>query len=152
MRVLGIDPGFGTVGYGVVDRVSAGKFKYVASGAIKTKPGLQFGARLSEIADDLRAVIKKYQPEHAAVEQLFFASNTTTAMKVAEARGVINLVLYEAGLMTSEFTPLQIKMALTGDGSASKAQVKKMVQILLGVDGLKGPDDMIDALAVGMCV
>lgn len=151
MRILGIDPGYGIVGFGVVDRISSSKISYVGSGCIRTDAGLEFPARLDEIAQDLKVIIDQYKPDVCAIEQLFFAKNTTTALKVAEARGVIVQNAYKNGMQVFEYSPLQIKMALTSDGSAKKNQVKQMVEIFLNHKNIQGPDDTLDALAVAIC-
>ncbi len=149
MRILGIDPGYGLVGFGVVDKVDQ-DYVYIGSGVIRTDKTGSFVSRLAEIKADLVEVIAKYKPAVCSVEQLFFAKNTTTAMKVAEARGVIMHQLHVSGLEIYEFTPLQVKSALTGNGRASKQDVKKMVELSLKADSFKGPDDAIDALAIAI--
>jgi len=152
LRVLGIDPGYGIVGFGLVQQLSSLslKFDYLDSGAITTEPGLEFTERLGEIYKDMMSLLKKYDPDIVVIEKLFFATNVTTAMKVAEARGVILLACQQSGIQIAEFTPLQIKSALTGDGKAKKGQVKQMVLKLLEQEKIPGPDDVIDALAVAM--
>jgi len=152
LRVLGIDPGFGIVGFGLVEQINSLRldFNYLDSGAITTEPGLPFAIRLNEIYDDMMSLLTKFKPDIVVIEKLFFATNVTTAMKVAEARGVILLACQKHGCQIEEFTPLQIKLALTGDGKAKKAQVKQMVLKLLKVDKIPGPDDVVDALAIAM--
>lgn len=149
MRILGIDPGYGTVGFGIVDK-DGSDYSYVDSGSITTPAALDFPVRLEEIYEDVLHVIDKYKPDLVVIEKIFFAKNTTTAMQVAEARGVITLACQKSKLPVEEFTPLQIKMALTGDGSAKKSQVKEMVLKFLKVDKIPGPDDVLDALAVAI--
>jgi crossover junction endodeoxyribonuclease RuvC len=150
MRILGIDPGYGIVGFGVVDRISVSKMKYVGSGSIKTNPGDDFAARLNEIHNDMNVIIDQYKPDVCAIEKLYFAQNTTTGLQVAEARGVIVQCLYAKGVRIVEYSPSQVKMAVTGQGRAKKSQVKEMVEILLNTKGIKGPDDTLDALAVAL--
>jgi crossover junction endodeoxyribonuclease RuvC len=153
MRILGIDPGYGIIGFGVIDSHSRSDLEYVDSGAITTDKKAEFSARLNELYEDMVQVLDKYKPEIVVVERLFFAQNVTTAMMVAEARGVILLAAERFGAEIHEYTPLQIKMALTGDGKAKKSQVKDMVLKFLKVDKIPGPDDVLDALAVAItCV
>jgi crossover junction endodeoxyribonuclease RuvC len=150
MRILGIDPGYGIVGFGVVQRLSSSKFQYVASGSIKTSTGDVFAARLDEIHRDMCAIIDQHKPDVCAIEKLYFAQNTTTGLQVAEARGVITQCLHSKGVRIVEYSPSQVKMAVTGQGRAKKAQVKEMVELLLNRKGIKGPDDTLDALAIAL--
>ncbi len=147
--ILGIDPGFGRVGWGVVE-YSGGDIKHLAHGCIETNTKDSFVDRLVEIQKDLETIINKYQPEIAGVEDLFFYKNVTTAIKVSQARGVILLSLVNAGVAVEEFTPLQIKQSLTGYGRAEKGQIQKMVQMELGLAKKPSPDDAADALAVAI--
>jgi len=149
MRILGVDPGFGIVGFGVIEWTGR-EFEYVDSGVIRTHKGLPFGERLKEIDSDFAKLVSSYDPEVCALEKLYFARNTTTAMKVAEARGVLVLGASKAGLEIYEYTPLQIKMALTGNGRADKAAVKQMVLRICNMDKIPGPDDAVDAVAVAL--
>ena len=150
MRILGIDPGYGIVGFGVIDKISSANIQFVNCGVIKTDKNLSFSARLDEICNDLKEIISKYSPDVCAIEELFFAKNVTTGLKVAEARGVISYVLFKAGLSIYNYTPLQVKLALTGDGRAAKSDVKKMVQLFLNYSAMNGGDDAIDALGVAL--
>lgn len=147
--VLGIDPGLATTGVALVD--SAGSKRVLLSvGVITTPAGMAGPKRLASIHRDLLELVRRTQPEAAAVEQLFFASNTTTAMQVAEARGVILLAMEECGVHVWEYTPMQVKVSLTGYGKASKAQMTRMVRAVVSVPE-KLPDDAFDAVAVALC-
>lgn len=148
-RILGIDPGTGRLGFGVIDVVK-GKPILVDAGVITTPPHSEESSRLLTIFDELSELIKDLKPDTMAVEKLFFAQNVTTAMSVAQARGVILLTGKQAGLELFEYTPLQIKMALTGYGKASKQQIQEMVRVLLGLKEIPRPDDAADALAVAL--
>lgn len=149
MRILGIDPGYGRMGWGVIEG-DGRDWKYVAHGCVDTDPKKDFLDRLVDIASTLREVIVKHEPIHAAVEDLFFAKNVKTAMKVGQARGVILLTLVEAGLSVSEYTPTQIKSAVTGIGSAPKTQVQRLVQMSLQMKEVPTQDDAADALATAL--
>lgn len=148
-RILGIDPGYGRTGFGVIEKINNG-FKLVAYGCIETSAKKKFIDRLQELHEELQYVIKKYQPTNVAVEDLFFAKNVKTAMQVGQARGVILLTLVEAGLPIYEFTPLQVKQALTGYGRAEKGQVQRMLRTILKIKKKITPDDAADALAVAL--
>ena len=150
MRTLGIDPGTATTGFGVVDEIDK-KLSLVDFGCIKTAASLDMPSRLNIISEKLRELIDKYKPENVAVEQLFFASNAKTAIKVGEARGVILLTASQAGVKVSEYTPLQVKMALTGYGKADKKQVQYMVKNIMGCKETPKPDDAADAIAIAIC-
>jgi crossover junction endodeoxyribonuclease RuvC len=150
MRILGIDPGYGIVGFGIVDYGADRKYNYVTHGVIKTSTTDTFGLRLTEIFEDMHSILNKYKPDKVCVEQLFFAKNITTAMKVAEAKGVILYSVAKYGLEAVDVTPLQVKSGLTGDGKATKTQVKQMVRTFLNQPDLKGIDDAVDALAVAI--
>ncbi len=150
MRTLGIDPGTAATGFGVVDEVDK-KLSLVEYGCIKTPAGLGMPERLKMISAGLKEVIEKHNPENVAVEQLFFCTNAKTAIKVGEARGVILLTAAQAGLKISEYTPLQVKMALTGYGKADKKQVQYMVKNILGCKETPKPDDAADAIAIAVC-
>lgn len=148
MRILGIDPGTATVGYGIIEE-REGQIRVVAYGAIVTRPkDGDTARRLQIISQELSELIAKYGPEAAAVEELFFGRNITTAVKVGQARGVILLALANAGLPIAEYSPPKIKEAVSGYGNADKAQVQYMVQSLLGLDEIPKPDDAADGLAV----
>lgn len=149
MRVLGIDPGTGILGFGVVD-VQAGKSVLVDAGVIRTPVHEDDAVRLQTIFEELTDIIAETKPTHMAVEKLFFARNVTTAITVAQARGVVLLAGKQAGLELYEYTPLQIKMAMTGYGRADKKQIQEMVRIQLGLHEVPKPDDCADALAAAL--
>ena len=150
MIILGIDPGLAIVGWGVVD-YSASHFKVIAYGALETPAGLPTEERLSMIYDGMKQLIDTYKPEHIAVEELFFNTNITTGIRVAEARGVIIMTAYQMGVKVFEYTPLQVKQAVVGFGRAEKKQVINMVTMLLGLAKPPKPDDTADALAIAIC-
>jgi crossover junction endodeoxyribonuclease RuvC len=150
MRVLGIDPGTAITGYGVVEE-EAGELKAVAFGAIRTPAKQSLPTRLQTIYRGVRDLVKEWEPSSAAVEELFFSSNARTAMSVGQARGVTLLALADAGLSIAEYTPLTVKQAVTGYGSADKAQIQEMVRLLLELAEVPKPDDAADALAVAIC-
>jgi len=151
MRILGIDPGTGILGFGVVDAGSNGKTRLVDAGVIKTPPKQADSIRLLTIFDELSAIIKMHEPEAMSVEKLFFAQNVTTAMSVAQARGVVLLCGEQNNLELFEYTPLQIKQAITGYGRADKKQIQEMVRVILGLKEVPTPDDCADALAAAIC-
>ncbi|HBB37797.1 MAG TPA: crossover junction endodeoxyribonuclease RuvC [Candidatus Magasanikbacteria bacterium] len=148
-RILGIDPGYGRIGYGVIEG-DRNAWVHVAHGCIETNTKADFAERLVELKQDLLAILKKYQPDKAGIEQLFFAKNVTTGMKVSEARGVILLTLHEAGIAVQEVTPLQMKQAIVGYGRAEKAQLQEMIRIQLLLKKRPTPDDAADALGVAL--
>lgn len=150
MRILGIDPGYAIVGYGITD-YSHCRFGLVGYGAITTPAGTPFPERLLSIYQDMKLIIDKYKPDCLAIERLYFNTNTTTAIDVAQARGVIILAAQESGLEISEYTPLQVKQSVTGYGKAEKRQVMEMVKSLLGLNAVPKPDDTADALALAVC-
>ena len=150
MRILGIDPGTATVGWGVIESVG-GKTTSIAFGHISTDKELAPEKRLAEIADDLKAIIKHYKPEEAAVEELFFFKNQKTIISVAQARGVILLTLENLRVSIFGYTPLEVKQALTNYGRADKSQVQLMVKALLKLPSIPKPDDTADALAIALC-
>ncbi|MBR2322959.1 MAG: crossover junction endodeoxyribonuclease RuvC [Clostridia bacterium] len=150
MRILGIDPGLATVGWGVID-VERGKPKVVSYGVILTPKDKKLPDRLSIIEEDINQVISKYKPDEIALEELFFNTNITTGINVAQARGVILLTAVKAcGGKLFEYTPLQIKQALTGYGRAEKRQIQEMTKTFLGLAKIPKPDDAADALAVAL--
>jgi len=149
MRIIGIDPGTGILGFGVID-VTNGKFKLVDAGVIRTPPHTNHAERLEEIFDGLTEIIAETKPDEFSIEKLFFTNNVTTAMTVAEARGVAMLVARKAQLPIAEYTPPQIKQSLTGYGKADKKQVQEMVRIQLGLKEVPQPDDCADALAAAI--
>ncbi len=148
-RIIGIDPGTGRLGFGVID-IIAGKPTLVDAGVITTPPHTEESDRLITIFEELSGIIKDTNPGIMAVEKIFFAQNVTTAIAVAQARGVILLTGKQAGLELHEYTPLQIKMSLTGYGRASKQQIQEMVKVLLKLSEIPKPDDCADALAVAL--
>ena len=150
MRILGIDPGFAIVGYGVVDYESA-KFKTVDYGKITTAAGEKFPDRLSVVYEGVKQIIEAFNPDVLAIEELFFNTNTTTAIDVAQARGVIVLSAVRHGVEVFEYTPLQVKQAVTGYGRAEKKQIQEMTRIMLGLQSVPKPDDTADALALAIC-
>lgn len=149
MRILGIDPGTGILGFGVID-VENGKTKLVDAGVIRTPVKEDDAVRLETIFDELSDIIAETKPTVMSVEKLFFARNVTTAMTVAQARGVVLLCGKQAGLKIFEYTPLQIKMTITSYGKADKKQIQEMVRVLLGLKQVPKPDDAADALAAAI--
>ena len=149
MRILGIDPGLATVGWGVIDVVS-NKPKVVSYGVISTPKDKKLPDRLSIIEEDIKFIISKYKPDEIALEELFFNTNITTGINVAHARGVILLTAVKACGNLYEYTPLQIKQALTGYGRAEKRQIQEMTKTFLGLSKIPKPDDAADALAVAL--
>lgn len=149
--ILGIDPGFAIVGYGVIKKEKNGDIKAIDYGAINTHAKLPFATRLYQVHDDLKQIIKKYKPDKMVVEELFFYKNVKTAIEVGQARGVIILTGIQAGLPIEEYTPLQIKQAVASYGRAEKQQVQQMVKMLLNLKTIPKPDDAADALAVAIC-
>ena len=149
MRVLGIDPGYAIVGWGVLE-YSGGRFAPVAYGAITTDAGVPFEQRLREVYDGMHEILAKYRPEALAIEKLFYQHNQTTVIGVAEARGVILLAAAQAGLPIYEYTPMQVKQAVTGYGKAVKKQVQEMTRVLLHLPAVPKPDDTADALAMAI--
>lgn len=150
MRILGIDPGYAIIGYGIID-FFGGKYKTLSYGAITTSSDTPFTKRLELIYDELELVIAKTKPQVAAIERLYFQNNQKTAIDVAQARGVIMLALQKSKLPVFEYTPLQIKTALTGYGRAKKPQMMEIVRRHLGLKEVPKPDDTADALAVALC-
>lgn len=151
MRILGIDPGTGTLGFGVIDVDKNSKATLVDGGVISTEAKTPDAERLMTIYSELEQVIKELKPEVMAVEKLFFAQNVTTAITVAQARGVVLLLGQQNGLELFEYTPLQIKQALTSYGRATKQQMQEMVRVILGLKQIPKPDDCADALACAIC-
>ena len=150
MRILGIDPGYAIVGWGVVD-FENNRFRTVDFGAIRTKAGTDTVDRLEKIYDGINQIIEKYKPDHLAIEELFFNTNQTTGIVVAEARGIILLSAKQHGLKIGEYTPLQVKQAVVGYGKAEKHQVISMVTSLLKLPKPPKPDDAADAVAIAIC-
>lgn len=148
--ILGIDPGIADTGIGIID-ASAGNISCVHYESLRTKSTDPLSVRLGQLHEALVRTIGKYQPDIAAIEQLFFCNNAKTAIVVGQARGVALLALSQAGVPTYEFTPLQVKQAVSTYGKADKAQVQRMVKLLLRLEKLPQPDDAADALAIAIC-
>lgn len=153
MRILGIDPGTATVGFGVIDvsGKSGETFTYVASGIIQTSKHQAPGTRLSIIRGDLLSLIDQYTPDVVAVEAIFFFKNAKTLVPVAQARGVILESASSREIPIAEYTPMQVKLHLTGHGRAEKSFVQEMIAQLLGLPSIIRPDDASDALAIAVC-
>jgi crossover junction endodeoxyribonuclease RuvC len=149
MRIIGIDPGTGILGFGVVD-IKNGKMKLVTAGVVTTPAHTPLDVRLEDIFDSLTGIIEETKPDVMSIEKLFFARNVTTAMSVSHARGVAMLAGRKGRLPIAEYTPLQIKQTLTGYGKADKKQVQEMVRIQLGLTEVPKPDDCADALAAAI--
>ncbi|MBS5334456.1 MAG: crossover junction endodeoxyribonuclease RuvC [Clostridiales bacterium] len=150
MRILGIDPGYAILGYGIID-ITGNKFSVVDYGAILTDTSMEMADRLKRLYDGLTELIKIYKPDEASIEELFFNNNAKTAILVGEARGVAVLACANGGLPIGEYTPLQIKQALVGYGRADKKQVQFMVKTMLNLRTVPKPDDTADALAAAIC-
>ena len=150
MRTLGIDPGTAIMGWGLVDE-AAGALSLVDVGVFTTPAGMPQAERLAQIYDELRALIERYHPEAAAVEELFFGKNVNTAITVGQARGVALLALAQAGVAIHEYKPSEVKQAVAGYGGADKKQMQEMVRLTLQLDRTPRPDDAADALAIAIC-
>lgn len=150
MVVLGIDPGYAIVGYGLV-RSAKNTITPLQYGVIRTKAELPIEQRLLEIYQDLTGLIRAFSPDQVAIEKLYFNTNETTAINVSQARGVIVLACAMANVPIYEYTPLQVKMSVVGYGRAEKKQVMEMTRMLLGMDRVAKPDDAADALAIAVC-
>ena len=150
MIILGIDPGFAIVGFGVLE-AGQGRQRLLACGAIKTPAGLPLPKRLWQIAQDMDTLITRFSPDAMAVEELFFNNNVTTGIGVAQARGVILVAAERQGVPIFEYTPSQVKQAVVGYGKAEKRQVMEMTRRLLGLQAVPRPDDAADAAAVALC-
>jgi len=148
--ILGVDPGYAILGWGVVE-YGASRYRLIGCGAIETDKGSPWPERLKTVYDGLADVIEKFDPESCAVEEIFFNSNQKTAIKVGEARGAAVLACANAGLPVYEYTPLQVKQALTGYGRADKRQIQEMVRTILGLEQAPRPDDAADAVAIAIC-
>lgn len=151
MRILGLDPGLAILGFGIIDE-EGNKFKLVDYGIINSEPDITFPERLKLLYDDLDFLINRYKPDIVSVEELFYNRNATTAIKVAQARGVQVLCCQQHDLPLYEFTPLQVKQTITGYGRADKKQVQLMVKSLLNMDHMPQPDDAADAIAIAICL
>lgn len=150
MRILGIDPGYATVGWGVIDYMN-NRFAVVDYGAITTPAEMDFSCRLERIYDDISAIAQRYKTECMAVEKLFYNTNAKTVINVSQARGVILLAGYKNGMEVFEYTPLQVKQSVVGYGRAEKKQVQEMTKIILALSDIPKPDDTADALAMAIC-
>ena len=150
MVILGIDPGFAIVGWGVLECVG-GKFRVMGYGSIQTKAGLPIEERLAQIYSGMNTIIDKYKPDTMSIEELFWNTNQKTGICVAEARGTILLAAHQKGLKIFEYTPLQVKQAVVGYGRAEKKQVITMVTSMLKLPTPPKPDDTADALAIAVC-
>ena len=150
MLILGIDPGTATTGFGLVEQ-QGDKLVHVHCGCILTSPKETSQGRLAKIYSELKAIIGKHKPKAMAVERLYFGENSKTAMAVGQARGIVLLAAAEAKLAMYEYTPLEVKMAITGYGKAEKRQIQQMVRVLLRLTAVPKPDDAADALAVAIC-
>jgi crossover junction endodeoxyribonuclease RuvC len=149
-RAIGIDPGTARLGYAVVEEQRS-TLRLLTCGVIETPAGMPMAQRLLALFHDLTRIVREYEPREMAVEELFFAKNTTTVISVGQARGVALLVGAEAGLRISEYKPMQVKQAVHGYGLAKKEQVGEMVRMLLGLDSVPRPDDAADAAAIAIC-
>ena len=146
MRILGIDPGTSLIGWGIIDGIKAVDF-----GIYKTKSNIHNRDRVGDVFDFFSKLIKKYKPDVVSLETLFFFKNAKTVMQVSEIRGVLLLAAARSGVETREFTPLQVKQALSGYGRAQKDQIQRMVMLVLGLKESPRPDDIADALALAIC-
>jgi crossover junction endodeoxyribonuclease RuvC len=149
--VLGIDPGTAITGYGVVGETARGDFELLACGVIRTQAGDEMHLRLLEIFRDVKALIAEFRPDDMAVEKLFFGRNVTTAITVGQARGAVLLAAAEKGLTIAEYTPAEVKQAITGYGNADKRQIQEMVQRVLNLPHPPHPDDAADGVAIAVC-
>ena len=150
VKILGIDPGYAIVGWGLIGFERA-RCKPLAFGSIQTPAGMEFSLRLERIYEEMNLLLERYHPDVAAIEKLYFKNNKTTGIDVAQARGVILLALHKAGVPFYEYTPLQVKSAVTGYGQAEKLQVMEMTRRRLGLAEVPRPDDTADALAIAIC-
>ena len=150
MRILGIDPGYGITGFGLIES-NRGSAQLLKCGAITTPAGADFSARLEMIYEDMRRLLEMAKPEAVAIEELFFGHNVTTAIGVAQSRGVILLAIRQAGLPIFEYKPMQVKQAVVGYGNATKHQVQDMTKRLLHLQAMPKPDDAADAIAIALC-
>ena len=151
MAVIGIDPGTAITGFGIIEEAQDGSLIPLAYGVIETPSNLEMPARLSILYNQLTEILLLHRPKSGAVEKLFFQRNVRTALSVGQARGVAILALHQQGVLLGEYTPLEVKQAVAGYGSADKRQVQLMVRTLLGLDDIPKPDDAADALAIAIC-
>ena len=150
MRILGIDPGYGITGFGLVD-AQRGQFQLLRCGAITTPAGMDFSARLEIIYEDMKKLLEVAKPDVVAIEELFFGQNVTTGIGVAQSRGVILLAIRQAGVPVYQYKPMQVKQAVVGYGNATKHQVQDMTKRLLHLQAMPKPDDAADAIAIALC-
>lgn len=150
MRILGIDPGYAIVGYGVIDYQNT-RFSVVDYGAILTDAGVPFNERIAKIYDDAFALMQKWKPDVMAIEKLFYNTNAKTVIDVGQARGVLILAAQKNHLSIAEYTPLQVKQSVVGYGRAEKKQVQEMTKMILNLEKIPKPDDTADALAMAIC-
>ena len=150
MRILGIDPGYGITGFGLVE-AQRGQTRLLHCGAITTPAGMDFPARLEIIYEDMRKLLELAKPQEVAIEELFFGQNVTTGIGVAQSRGVILLAVQQAGLPVRAYKPMQVKQAVVGYGGATKHQVVDMTRRILGLSQMPKPDDAADAIAIALC-
>ena len=150
MRILGIDPGYGITGFGLIEANRANA-SLIQCGAITTPAGMDFSARLEIIYEDMRQLLEQAKPEAVAIEELFFGQNVTTGIGVAQSRGVILLAIRQAGVPVYAYKPMQVKQAVVGYGNATKHQVQDMTKRLLHLERLPKPDDAADAIAIALC-
>ena len=150
MRILGIDPGYGITGFGLIE-AQRGNSRLITCGAITTPAGMDFSARLEIIYEDMRKLLQDTSPDAVAIEELFFGQNVTTGIGVAQSRGVILLAIRQAGLQVTSYKPMQVKQAVVGYGNATKHQVMDMTKRLLRLQAMPKPDDAADAIAIALC-
>ncbi len=150
MRILGIDPGYGITGFGLIE-AHRGSCTLVRYGAITTPPGADFSARLEMIYEDMRQLLELAKPDAVAIEELFFGQNVTTGIGVAQSRGVILLAIRQAGVPVFSYKPMQVKQSVVGYGNATKHQVQDMTKRILRLERLPKPDDAADAIAIALC-
>ena len=150
MRILGIDPGYGITGFGIVE-AQAGACRLLRCGAITTPPNTEFSWRLEVIYNDMRQLLETAKPDAVAIEELFFGQNVTTGINVAQSRGVILLAIRQAGGPIFEYKPMQVKQSVVGYGNATKRQVMDMTKRILLLEALPKPDDAADAIAIALC-
>ncbi len=150
MRILGIDPGYGITGFGLIEG-ERGQFQLLRCGAITTPPNTDFSARLEMIYEDMRQLLEIAKPDAVAIEELFFGHNVTTGIGVAQSRGVILLAIRQAGIPVYPYKPMQVKQSVVGYGNATKHQVQDMTRRILRLERLPKPDDAADAIAIALC-
>ena len=150
MRILGIDPGYGITGFGLIE-AERGQSRLLQCGAITTPAGMDFSARLEIIYEDMRKLLEVAKPDAVAIEELFFGQNVTTGIGVAQSRGVILLAIRQAGLEVTSYKPMQVKQALVGYGNATKHQMQDMTKRILHLQAMPKPDDAADAIAIALC-